>query len=204
MTNALRSWSTAFKNRPKPTYGMVDNLIQKFEATGKLTDDIGMREIGGHTSVSPEIADRIEEMIIAKLTISTRKLAQAAGVSQSSVYRVLRKDLSKFPYKVQMAQRITADIKVRRFNFATDVLQMIDTKAIDPNKIIFSDEAHFWGDGYESVRSVHNDCKSPIVKIENHETVVSDLHGQYSVFVGYITEFGCLNGVLVSIDARLS
>ena len=60
----------------------------------------------------------------------------------------MKLDLKKFPYKIQMAQRLSDEAIQRRLFFASDFLELIDRHIVDPNRIIFSDEAHFWLDGF--------------------------------------------------------
>jgi len=71
-----------------------------------------------------------------------------AGISQTSVVRLMKSDLKKFPYKIQTAQRLSEDAMARRLFFASDLCELIDTQQIDIKKIIFSDKAYFWLDGY--------------------------------------------------------
>jgi len=70
------------------------------------------------------------------------------GISQSTVIRIMKLDLKKFPFKIQMAQRPSDKAIQRRLFFASDFLESIYRHIVDPNRIILSDEAHFWLDGY--------------------------------------------------------
>ena len=146
ITLAQRKWSSHHKNRPKPDNHTFRSLVDKFEETGEVTDRT--RKDKGTRSTSPEVIAEITNRIAEEPRISTRRLAQEVGISRSTVLRLLKKDMKEFAHKVQSAQRLTEHDMVRRFNFAVEMCEMIDQGRIDVNKIIFSDEAHFWLDGY--------------------------------------------------------
>ncbi|CAI6370846.1 unnamed protein product [Macrosiphum euphorbiae] len=62
--------------------------------------------------------------------------------------RILRRDLGLHPYEIQLTQGLKVNDHTQRRVFADWVLGQL---AVDPNfakKIIFSDEAHFWMNGY--------------------------------------------------------
>jgi len=125
---------------------MVRCLVEKFEQTGSVLDAKVIDK--QRTARSPELIDQLENELASDPTLSTRKLAQITGSSQSSVIRAMKLDLKKFPYKIQTAQRLSEAAIQRRLFFAADFLEVIDTGQIDPKLIIFSDGAHFWLDGY--------------------------------------------------------
>lgn len=148
ITQTLRKWSTQFKNRPKPHFNTIKDLIEKFESTKSLHDDTENRRNRSSTSRTPEIIQKAREIHQDEPTISTRRLSQILGVSQSTAQKLLTKDLKLFPYKVSLGQQLTQAAVEKRLEFANLLLQLIDTDKIDTKKIIFSDEAHFWLDGY--------------------------------------------------------
>lgn len=148
ITETLRKWSSRHKNRPKPHVTTVKRLLEKFERTGSVADDPGERSNRPNTVRTPEIIEQAKNIMKREPSLSTRKLAQELGLSYRTAGRILKDDLKLFPYKLQVYQRLSDDAMIRRFNFAADMLELIDSKQIDPNKIIFSDEAHFWLDGY--------------------------------------------------------
>lgn len=148
ITEALRKWSTQFKNKPKPAQSTMRALIEKFERTGDTSDDIEARKHKPRTSRTPELVEEAREILREEPTISTRKLSQRIGVSQGTAWSLLNKDLKLFPYKVQIGQQLTTAAVDKRYDFACDICQEIDDGNLDPTKIIFSDEAHFWLGGY--------------------------------------------------------
>ena len=148
LSETLRKWSSRNKNRPKPDPKTVKRLVDKFERTGSVADDPGDRANRSNTARTPEIIEKAKEIMKREPSLSTRKLAQELGLSYRSAGRILKDDLKLFPYKLQVYQRLSEVAITKRFNFAADILELVDTKQIDLTKIIFSDEAHFWLDGY--------------------------------------------------------
>jgi len=91
---------------------------------------------------------KVEEIIGSEPNISIRRLAQRLSLSDRTIRKILKEDLKMFPYKIQVHQRLNDEAISKRYTFASDLLEMIDSKRIDPTKTIFSDEAHIWLDGY--------------------------------------------------------
>lgn len=145
---ALRKWSTAFKNKEKPSTTTVTKLIDKFERTGSVLDDVEARKSKPKTSRTPELLERVKQVVQEEPSISTRRLSQRLNVSVTTAWKILNKDLKLHPYKIQVAQQLTPASVEKRLHFAQDVCEMIDNGEMDASKIIFSDEAHFWLDGY--------------------------------------------------------
>lgn len=147
-TLALRKWTSVNKNRPKPDVHAVTNLVEKFERTGSVANDYRARKEAGRRSVTPEDIEGIRAIIEENPTISTRRLTQMTNISRTSVMSVLKNDLKKFPYKIQTRQLISESQVIRRFNFASEFCEMIDREEVRMRDVIFSDEAHFWLNGY--------------------------------------------------------
>lgn len=143
-----RAWTTKHKNRPKPAPATITNLITKFERTGCLTDDKEAMKSSERTVRTPENIDKARELIEQDPSISIRNLSRSLDLSRSSGQRILREDLCIFPCKIQVGQRLEPADIARRLEFANEICEMIDVHNFDPSKIIFSDEAHFWLDGY--------------------------------------------------------
>lgn len=148
VTLTLRNWSTTFKNRPKPSPTMLKKLVERFRKTGSVKDNTEDMKTNERTARTPDIVEQARQEKENNPTISTRRLALRLGISQPSAWRVLRQDLKEFPYKIQTAQRLTQQAVEKRLSFAADICQLVDDRELDINRIIFSDEAHFWLDGY--------------------------------------------------------
>lgn len=146
----LRKWSSAFKNRPKPERNTVYALIEKFEKTGSVGDDKESMASAIKTQRTPEKIEQARALMDQHPTTSVRKLAQQVDVSVGTAWAINRKDLNIFPYKLQVGQPLTQESCAKRLDFANAVCEALDDNEplFDPKKIIFSDEAHFWLDGY--------------------------------------------------------
>jgi len=148
ITLALRKWSSKHKNRQKPSPKTLEALIAKFERLGTVADDLTGRKERANSVRTPELIEEVREIAATEPSISKRKLAQRIGVSDFTAWKILHDDLKLFPYKIQVGQRLSEAAIEKRKEFAAEVAQLIDSKEIDPDKIIFTDEAHFWLDGY--------------------------------------------------------
>ena len=69
-------------------------------------------------------------------------------VKRSTVHNSLCKDLKKFPYKIQIKQKIKAADKRARIVFCNWVSEQIEQKPLFLNNILFSDKAHFHLSGH--------------------------------------------------------
>jgi len=147
ITLALRCWSSRFKNRPKPSRQTVMDLIEKFERTGSLANEERAPSVL-RTSRTPDNVGKLRDVIINAPTTSVRKASQSIQISEASTWRMMRKDLKMFPYKIQIKQSLSDVAIKRRLDFANKMLIKIDEENFDISKIIFSDEAHFWLGGY--------------------------------------------------------
>ena len=148
VTLTLRKWSSHYKNRSKPSPNTVEKLVEKFNKTGSVADDVEWRKNKTRSARTPELVESARQIAQEELSISTRRLSQRLGVSTTTAWKVLHEDLECFPYKIQVAQQLTGAAIEKRLDFAGEMCQLIDERAININKIIFTDEAHFWLDGY--------------------------------------------------------
>lgn len=148
VAEVLRKWRTFYGPGQKPSRSCVEKLVKRFYETGSVADNIEAKKTKRVTVRTPEMIDAARDILINNSSISVSELARELDTSQSSAYKMMRKDLNLHPYKVQMLQRIDQASEEKRMQFATDFCELIDTGKVDINKIIFTDEAHFWLDGY--------------------------------------------------------
>jgi hypothetical protein len=143
----MRKWSSAFKNRDKPSANTVKALIAKFEKIGTVADDTDSMKTKAKSARTPENVSTSREILDSEPSTSTRRLAQQLEVFPATAWRIARKDLGVYPYKIQVAQPLDQAAMEKRLEFANIMCDMINN-GLDPDDIIFSDEAHFWLDGY--------------------------------------------------------
>lgn len=100
------------------------------------------------TAMDDDSIEVIREFFQENEEYSIRRASLELGRSKSSVQRVLRKKIKLFPYKIQIHQELTQYDMDRRDQFAFRMKRWIDRNKLDPNKVWFSDECHFWLNGY--------------------------------------------------------
>lgn len=130
------------------SYNMIKSLVKKFERKGDLNDDTDGMRTKMRTVRTPEVIEQAREMVERDSGISTRNLARNLDTSYYTSHKILREDLKKYLYKSQLAQSLSEKQKTARKEFAAEFCQKVDEKTLNSRKIIFSDEAHFWLDGY--------------------------------------------------------
>lgn len=129
-----------------PSAPYVRFLLKKLRETGTIIDK--------PTRVKPKTvrtADNIAavaESVREAPGTSVKRRSQQLDISETSLRRILHKDLGMAPYKVQLVQELKPRDHPMRFAFAEWADERL---AEDPEfyqKIIFSDEAHFHLGGY--------------------------------------------------------
>lgn len=142
ITLTLRKWSSEYKNRPKPNPDTVRKLIARFEQTGSVLANNENR--GSPVRVkTPDNLQAIENLVQKDKNLSIRQLALRLGISVGSTWSIMREDLGIYPYKTQIRHEIPPSAIEKRYNFAAEMLELIDNKTLKIKNIIFSDEAHF-------------------------------------------------------------
>jgi len=79
---------------------------------------------------------------------SISRRSQELGLSATSTWRILRRNLGLHPYKIQLTQEFKINDHRQRRVFADWVLEQLKVNPNFAKQIIFSDEAHFWMNGY--------------------------------------------------------
>ena len=74
--------------------------------------------------------------------------SQELGLSATSTWRILRRDLALHSYKIQLTQELKVNDHRQCRVFADRVLEQLEVNPNFAKQIIFSDEAHFWMNGY--------------------------------------------------------
>jgi hypothetical protein len=74
---------------------------------------------------------------------SARKHAQALGMSDRSVRRILHGDLSLHPYKLQTVHSLSGQDREMRLQFCRQFVGILTENPDLPNKLLMSDETYF-------------------------------------------------------------
>lgn len=138
----------------RPTYGphnrpsesTIRRIIEKFEGAATCLDvppsgrPRSARSVENIAAVAESVAEDREESI--------RHRSQQLGLSYATTWRILKKDLGLKAYKIQLVQELKPpDLRLRRV-FSEWALERIQENPLFPRQILFSDEAHFWLNGY--------------------------------------------------------
>ncbi|KYM85303.1 hypothetical protein ALC53_04546 [Atta colombica] len=75
--------------------------------------------------------------------LSELSFVQELGLSTTSTWRILRRDLGLHPYKIQLTQEFKVNDHRQRRVFANWVLEQLEVNSNFAKQIIFSDEIHF-------------------------------------------------------------
>ena len=101
-----------------------------------------------YTVVTEETVDEVEKYFSENPNSTIRKVAQVLKISKSSLHRIVKIFLKLHPYKITTDQLLTTKYMEARVKFCKTIKEMFESDEIDENKIVFSDETHFWLNGY--------------------------------------------------------
>ena len=100
------------------------------------------------STITSENVATVSSLIQQNPRKSVRKVAAEAGLKATSTHKILRNVLHMFPFKIQCHHAIPARTVEQRENFAQNMLNMIDQEGFDPGCIWFTDESHFYVNGF--------------------------------------------------------
>lgn len=121
--------------------------VQKFSQFGTVLNRSRGNSGRPASVVTPDNLAIVDTHIEENPETSERRASLELSIRRTSLQRIEKK-LKLYPYKIQIYQELTQWDMDRRDQFSFRMLRMISNGAIDPNKIWFSDEAHFWLSGY--------------------------------------------------------
>ena len=100
-----RKFVTEFKLKTTgPSMSIINRLIEKFERTGTVCDDM-LGYVGPKVSVkTPERIERTRHVFKRCPRASIRKAAQHVGVIRENVRQIVVADLQLFSYRIQIHQ----------------------------------------------------------------------------------------------------
>ena len=90
---------------------------------------------------TPENIERVRVDTLLSPNRSVRLRAASLGMHKSTVRRILRKDLSFHPYKIQVCQELLPGNYQQRVNFSQLMIELMDNN--DEMILFMRDEAHF-------------------------------------------------------------
>lgn len=147
---ALREYRTCNNLRKGPiSINALKNLIKKFEETGSLA----VRPGRGRKPVSEQTATDVATALVESShgavagSSSARGVARQLEMTPSTVWKVLRKVLKFYPYKISRLQELKPNDTATRLTFALTFLARMEVDDTWPWKILWGDEAHFYLNG---------------------------------------------------------
>ncbi len=89
-------------SRKLPAKSIIQRLIAKFEKTGSMHDGKRGKVGPKQSACTPETVEHARQILKKSPAKSVRCIAQEAGVSKSSLHRIVKEELHLYPYKIQM------------------------------------------------------------------------------------------------------
>ena len=139
------------KKKNKSKFSKLDDrtirrLVKKLETDCTLVKNTSTGR--PKSALSEKNISRVQRKLENSPRRSTRTLSRELKLSATSVWRILRKELKKFAYKIQMKQAQTPKNREQRLEFSNNIADRIEAEPEFLKKIIFSDEAHFHLSGH--------------------------------------------------------
>ncbi len=141
----IRAFRRKFKiapRKPVPSKNTVKLWVKNFREKGILrkSKPPGLPR----SSRTPENIERVRNAFQKSPRRSLRKHAANLGLKPTTVRRILHDDLNYHPYKLLMTQELLPTDPAARLDFSQRVLLAIEEDELSLNKILFTDEAHFY------------------------------------------------------------
>jgi hypothetical protein len=130
----------------RPSEQVIRKTMDRFHTTHTLVDNTHPQR--RHTVRTEEVIAAVERSVEEDPNESIRHRAQQLELCPSTLWKILRKDLGLRAYKIQLVQELKPHDHYTRRTFGEWAENNIQ---LDPRfqcKILFSDEAHFWLNGY--------------------------------------------------------
>ena len=126
----------------------IELSIINFIEYGTLQDrrhDVSGRPVSVTTH---ENVERNKDYFKFNPNASIWKVAQALKISKTSLHRILKHFLNMHPYKISSYQLLSERSMGQRVKFCKTITGMFEDRELDEKLIIFTDEAHFYLNGY--------------------------------------------------------
>ena len=132
MASTLRTLRPIYGRNNRPSRSTIERLVEKFESTGTLQNiPVPVRQ---RSSRSVENIAAAEASVEESPNMSLTRRSQALGISVTSLWRILRNDLRRM--------------------FVNWAKQQVENDSDFYRKIIFTDEAHFWLNGFVNIQNM--------------------------------------------------
>uniref|UniRef100_A0A0N5B4A2 DUF4817 domain-containing protein n=1 Tax=Strongyloides papillosus TaxID=174720 RepID=A0A0N5B4A2_STREA len=135
-----------FKTRNAPTRQTIRNIVKRFNKHGSVSDV--NRPGRPRTMSSTENIEKIKQNVLVDGNISLRKRAQQLCMAKSTLHDVMKHKIKFFPYKPQTAHELLPVDKNQRIDYAEKIKELIEKDCNFIDKLIMSDEANFYLNGF--------------------------------------------------------
>jgi len=192
LEGALKKWRSQRNGQPVPSRSTVQAIVNRFNKTGSVNEDRESMKTNEKRVRTPEMVTAVKPVLEEEPGISIRNLSRRLNISRESARIILTQDLQMHPYKIQIVQPLTIGNSLERLEFANRICERIDEKSFDPLRVIFTDEAHFWMNGYVNRQNFR------IWGSENpHVTISKPLHPEKITVWAGICSKGILGPILL-------
>ena len=144
-TTVRRRYAREFNVRyvEAPQQKFIQYTVQKFMTKGTVLDCRKEKAGAPITVRFPANVDRVRASVQQSQKKSLRHMSQELGISVTSLQRMLRKDLTKFPYKITTCHKLADIDKQRCIEMCNSVAERMDRFQNWIDRVWFTDEAHF-------------------------------------------------------------
>ena len=142
----FRTLTPIFGRNNRPTRQVVHARVDKFETKFTLLDVPVPKK--RRIARSEEIIAAVSASIQNESNQSIPRRYQELGIAQMTLWRIMRKDLGLHTFKIKLTQGIKPLDHLIRRNFSNWALAKLEENEEFHRKIIFSDEAYFWLNGF--------------------------------------------------------
>ena len=127
-TTVRRRYARKFNVRyvEAPQQKIIQYTVQKFMTKGTVLDCRKEKAGAPITPRSPTNVDRVRASVQQSPKKSLRHRNQEFGISVTSLQRMLRKDLTKLPYKISTCHKLTDTDNQRRTKMCNRIAERMD------------------------------------------------------------------------------
>ncbi|GFY26504.1 transposable element Tc3 transposase [Trichonephila clavipes] len=143
--NTYRALRPFYRRQNRPSEKLIRLTMERFRTTFTLIDNSHLQRC--RTVRTEEVIATVERTIEEDPNESICHRAQELDLCPSTLWKILQKDLGLRAYKIQLVQELKPnDHQARRIvEWAQNEIAVVPDFH---KRILFSDEAHFWLNGY--------------------------------------------------------
>lgn len=160
--------------RPAPSETSIRRWYEQLRDRGCICHQGKGR--AGRPSVNEETIERVRDSFIRSPKKSVRRASQQLQIPKSTVWKIARKRLQLFPYKLQMVHKLQPGDPAKRLSFCENFMAMIEEDEGLPDRIVMSDEATFHLSGKvnrHNVRIWRSENPHAVIQIERDSPKVN-------------------------------